>query len=170
VLALVFVAILPNIIAKQNVFMFGIGGLAVYTSVEGWRALLRARNRLTLAPQALDYIANASCGLSSIGLAVFGGGVFARTGNLLGLVCVGFGVLGVLLVKAAWTRWKEPPSPEGWLAVHIGMMTGAFSAALTAFVAIQFSGKVGNLEWMLWIAPSVLMSIWSKRQVRSRMA
>ena len=167
-LALLFLAILPNLVAKTNVFLFGIGGLAIYTSIEGWRALLRYLGRLDPGPDILDYSLNGLCALSSIGLVGYGGWAFSRTGNALGLVCVGFGILGVVLVKAAWHRWKTPPSANGWLAIHIGMMMGAFSAAVTAFVAIQFSGKVGNLEWVIWVAPSVVMSVLSKREVKRR--
>jgi len=167
-LALAFVAVLPNLIVKQNVFLFGIGWLAVYTALEGWRALLRFQNRLDPAPSILDYALNGTSAITSSGLAGFGVWLFAERGNLLGLVCVGFGVLGLVLVRGAWRRWQSPPSPKEWLALHIAMMMGAFSAALTAFLAIQISGKVGNLEWVVWVAPAIVMSILAQRQVRAR--
>ena len=154
-LALLFVAILPNLIVKQNAFLFGIGWLAVYAAIVGWRALLRFQKRIEPGPSTVDYTVSGLSVLSSAGLTAYGVWAFLETGNTLALVCVGFGFLGLSLVKEERRRWKRPPSPKVWLGVHIGMMMGAFSAAVTAFFAIQLSGKLGSLEWVVWVAPSV---------------
>lgn len=167
-LMLVVLAILPNMIAKTNIFLLGLGGLAVYTAVEGWRALKRYKGQLAPHPTALDYGINGLEGLLSLWLIGFGAMAFKNTGNILGLVCVGFGVLGILLINGARKRWKHPPTAKEWLALHISMMTGGFGAALTAFVAVQFSGKVGGYEWIIWIAPSIVMSLYGSREIRNR--
>ena len=75
----------------------------------------------------------------------------------MGLVAGGFGLLGISLCKGAWKRLNSPMERRQWLVTHISMMTGAFSAALTAFFAIQFSGKLGGFEWVVWVAPTVIM-------------
>jgi hypothetical protein len=84
------------------------------------------------------------------------------------LVCVGFALLGGGLVRGTWKRWKAPLSKQQWLAVHIGMMMGAFSAAVTAFLAIQLSGHLGGFEWVVWVAPTVLMSRYGAYETKRR--
>jgi hypothetical protein len=156
-LILAFAAILLNIVVRKNVFMLGIGWLAVYTGAEGWRALLRFKGSLAPKPTAFDYILGGTTALLSVGLAAFGVRVFVASNNVMGFVCVGFGLLGVFLVRGTWQRWKSPPSKQQWLGVHIGMMLGAFSAAVTAFLAVQLSGHLGGFEWVVWVAPTLII-------------
>ena len=167
-LGLLFLAILPNIMAANNVFLLGLGWLAVYAAFEGWRALRRFRGRVPPEPDAIDYGLNGITVVMSVILIGFGAWVFFDRGHTLGLVCFGFGGLGALLVGAAVGRWRSPPEPRGWLAVHIGLMCGAFSAALTTVLAIQLSGHVDGYEWVLWVTPAVVMSLYGQRELRSR--
>jgi hypothetical protein len=46
------------------------------------------------------------------------------------------------------------------------MMSGAFSAALTAFVVINFADALGRHEWMAWVVPVLLMIAFSTRKIR----
>ena len=167
-LALTFAAILLNIVVRKNVFMLGIGWLAVFASAEGWRALLRFKGSLGSEPTVFDYILGCATGLLSVALIAFGVQVFVASNNLMGLVCVGFGVLGAALLRDAWKRWKTPPSRKQWLKVHIDMMLGAFSAAVTAFLAIQFSGHLGGFEWVVWVAPTLLLSRYGTYETKRR--
>jgi hypothetical protein len=48
------------------------------------------------------------------------------------------------------------------------MMLGAFSAAVTAFLAIQLSGHVGGFEWVIWVAPTLLMSRYGAYEAKRR--
>jgi hypothetical protein len=168
VLPLVYGSILLNIVVQKNVFMLGIGWLAVYAGAEGWRALLRFKGRLAPEPTALDYTLGGTTALLSAGLIAFGVRVFVSSNNVMGLVCAGFGLLGVLLLRGTWQRWKTPPPKEQWLAVHIGMMIGAFSAALTAFLAVQFSGHLGGFEWVIWVAPTLIMTRYGAYETKRR--
>ena len=167
-LALAYGAILFNIVLSKNVFMLGIGWMAVFAGVEGWRALLRFRGSLAPAPTAFDYILGGATTLLSLGLVGFGIRVVVTSNVVMGLVCIGFGVLGGFLMLGSRQRWKSPPSKPQWLAVHISMMTGAFSAALTAFLAIQFSGHLGGFEWVVWVAPTLLMARYASQEKRRR--
>ena len=157
-LTLAFAAILLNILVQKNVFMLGMGWLAVYTGAEGWRALLRFKGSLAPEPTAFDYILGGTTALLSLGLVAFGVRIFVASNNVMGFVCIGFGLLGVFLLRGTWQRLRTPPPKQQWLAVHIGMMVGAFSAALTAFLAVQLSGHLGGFEWVVWVAPTLLMS------------
>ena len=86
----------------------------------------------------------------------------------MGLVCVGFGLLGAVLLRDTRKRWKTPPSRQQWLKVHLDMMLGAFSAAVTAFLAIQFSGHLGGFEWAIWVAPTLLLSRYGAYETKQR--
>ena len=44
-------------------------------------------------------------------------------------------------------------------------MTGAFSATATAFIVLQFAAKLDSFEWILWIAPTLLLTEFAKREV-----
>ena len=167
-LVLAFAAILLNIVVRKNVFMLGMGWLAVYTGAEGWRALLRFKGRLAPEPTAFDYILGGTTALLSVGLAAFGVRVFVSSNNLMGFVCVGFGLLGLYLLRGAWQRWKAPPPKQQWLEVHIGMMLGAFSAAVTAFLAVQLSGHLGGFEWMVWVAPTLIIWRYGSYEAKRR--
>ncbi len=172
-LLLAYFSILPNILSDQNYFMLGIGALAVFAAIDGWRALRRFKKTLAPTPSLVDYVAVGLTGLTSALLAIKGGmataeGLEGEGLNLMALVMVAFGLFGAALIRGTVKRWKNPPSSKGWLAVHIGMMTGALSAALVAFFAIQFSGKVGSFEWTLWVGPVVLMNIIGNREMKKR--
>jgi len=167
-LGLVYASILLNIVVQRNVFMLGIGWLAVYAGAEGWRSLLRYKGSLSPEPTWIDYILGGTTTLLSVGLVAYGGLVIVLSNNLLGLVCAGFGLLGVVLMRGTWQRWKTPPSKQQWLVVHIGMMTGAFAAALTAFFAIQLSGHLGGFEWVLWVAPTLIMTRYGAYETKRR--
>lgn len=167
-LTLLFVAILPNILMDTNLFMLGIGWLAVYAGATGWRALLRFRGTLPQKAFVADYLLNGmTLGLSAV-LIYFGAKTILGSGNLMGLVAGGFGFLGISLCKSAWKRLNSPMERSLWLVTHIRMMTGAFSAALTAFFAIQFSGNLGGFEWVVWVAPTVIMMKIGEREIKRR--
>ena len=167
-LVLAYLVILPNIVLQRNVFMLGIGWLAAYAGIDGWRALRRFKGELTVSPQPLDHVMMGLCFLLALALAVFGLRVFLSSGNLLGLVCVGFAALGASLGRASLQRFRETPPRSRWLAAHIGLMSGAFAAALTAFFAVQLSGRIGSWEWVVWVAPTVLMMRWARREEERR--
>lgn len=161
-----YVAILLGIILERNVFMLGIGALAVYAGVDGRRSLQRFKGELPGTATGFDQALNGACALFSVGLGAYGAWVVATTGNMLGAVCIAFAILGGVLVRGSRSRLGGQTSRNGWLAAHIGLMSGAFSAAVTAFFAVQFSGRIGGLEWILWVAPTVVMMVWSGRQTK----
>ena len=167
-LSLLFVAILFNIVVQKNVFMLGIGWLAVYAGIDGWRSLRRFKGLLEPEPQPLDKVLIGLCFLFALMLGGFGVRVLLASGNMMGVVCIAFAALGLGLARGSVQRLRGPASRKVWMKAHIGLMSGAFSAALTAFLAIQLSGRIGSWEWVVWVAPGVLMMGWARRQEKQR--
>ena len=164
-LVLAYLAILPNMIHKTNLFLIGLGYLAVFSGVEGWRVLLRRNGRIPMAPTPFDYGAVGLTVLLSITLIGLGAKVVID-GNPMALVLLAFGLLGIGLVREARKRWKTTPTQPELLRTHIQLMCGAFSAALTAFVVLQLESIAGGMQWILWIAPSIFMAQVGKRAVQ----
>lgn len=167
-LTFTFVAILLNIVVRKNVFMLGLGWLAVYTGIEGWRALLRFKGSLPHQPTVFDYLFGTSTLILSVGLFVFGVRVFIQSKNPMGFVCIVFGVLGVSVLRKTWQRYKTIASEQQWLKIHIDMMSAAFSAAVTAFLAVQFSGHLGGFEWVVWVTPTLVLSRYGSYEAKRR--
>ncbi|MEE2903874.1 MAG: hypothetical protein VYC39_16220 [Myxococcota bacterium] len=167
-LTFAFAAILLNLIIRKNVFMFGLGWLAVYTGIEGWRALLRFKGSLPQQPTVFDYLFGSLTLLISVGLFVFGVRVFIQSKNPMGFVCILFGVLGVSVLRKTWQRYKTIASGKKWLKFHIDMMLAAFSAAVTAFLAVQFSGHLGDFEWVVWVTPTLVLSRYGSYEAKRR--
>jgi hypothetical protein len=156
-LVLVYVTILLNIAVQRNIFMLTIGWLAVHAGIEGWRALKRFKGDLPIQAQAVDHGLFLITSVVACGAIAFGLRGFIVNDLTMGLVCAGFGCLGLGLARDTWRRRRTPPHQREWLIVHIDLMTGAFSAALIAFLVLQFTGQVGGLEWLLWVGPVLAM-------------
>lgn len=164
----VYLAVLPLIVVRTNLFMAGIGWLAVSAGFEGWRSLLRFKRRIPVSAQAFDRVLQVLNAVAGVVMAGFGVSVLVTSQNLMGGVLVGFGLFALLLARGSHVRGRAALAPSAYLALHIRFMCGAFSAALTAFLALQLSGKVGGWEWVVWVLPVVLMNQYGAREVRKR--
>jgi hypothetical protein len=161
-------AIAWPVVVRMNVFMMGLGSVACFALLEGWRALRRFRGTLQSAPDAVDYAIVGVTGAVSLALACFGLWVLVRSRNPLGAVCIAFGALGGALLRASIRRWRQDLSRKRWLAVHIGHMSGALGAAVTAAAVVNLEGVFGGFQWVLWVAPTVVANVWSERQIAAR--
>ena len=64
-----------------------------------------------------------------------------------------FGIISLVLCFQDFRFWRNPrKSKTGWLAQHIGKITGAYIASVTAFLVGGM--KVQGL--MVWILPSII--------------
>ena len=155
------------IVLRGNVFMLGLGTVAWFAVVEGWRALLRVRGTIAPGPGWVDYLAVALTTACATGLGVFGAVGVLTSGNPLYAVCIAFTALGWTLGWQAWRRWSMDLTAKQWLDVHIGHMSGALGAAVTAAAVVNLEGLVGGFEWVLWIAPTVVSTGWAQRVMRA---
>jgi hypothetical protein len=156
------------ILARRNVFMIGLGTVAFYSIVEGWRGLWRFRGTLPPEPLAIDKLAAALTAAASIGLGAYGANGLATVGDPMYAVCLAFTALGLVLVGLAWKRWRAPPARSVWLSVHIGHMAGALGAATTAALVINLDGALGGASWLMWVGPTVGSTVWGQFEIRRR--
>jgi hypothetical protein len=161
-------AIAGPILLRRNVFMMGLGAVAWFAIIEGWRALRRYRGTLQAAPDIVDYAVVAVTGAMAVGLAIFGLWVLVRTANPLAAVCLGFAALAGVLLWASIRRWRAEVTRRQWLAVHIGHMSGALGAAVTAAAVVNLEGWFGSWQWVLWVGPTVVSTVWGQRAIRAR--
>jgi len=162
------VLIAGPIAMRANVAMLGLGAVAWFALIEGWRALYRFRGTLPGAPDLVDYGVVGVTALIALGLMAFGLRGLWLTANPLFGVCLAFAALAGVLVRAAVRRWRSEVSKKQWLAVHIGHMTGALGAAITAAAVVNLEGLFGPLQWILWVGPTVIGSLWAQRAMRAR--
>ncbi|MCO4747664.1 MAG: hypothetical protein KC912_22905 [Proteobacteria bacterium] len=162
------VAISVPIVRRANVFMIGLGMVAWFAIIEGWRALRRFRGTLQTAPDLVDYLAVGLTAAAALWLAAFGMQGVLRSGNPLFLVCLAFSGLAAVLLTAAVKRWRRDVSRPEWLAVHIGHMSGALGAAVTAASVVNLEGLFGSMQWVLWVGPTLISTVLGQRAIRAR--
>ncbi|MES2679075.1 MAG: DUF2306 domain-containing protein [Bacteroidota bacterium] len=136
-------------VAKNNGFLLMIAVFSFYQNYMGYRAI---KNK-GLIPSSLDWMVLFCAAVNTffmiwsmnIVLMVFGG---------ISL----FLVLGNLRINLK-TKRKEVLHPLRWLKLHIGMMMGAYIAAITAFVVVN-AGIFAFLnlpEWLPWLLPTLIL-------------
>jgi hypothetical protein len=168
VMLLSLLAISIPIVQRRNIFMMGLGTVAWFAIIEGWRALRRYRGTLQGAPDWVDYAVAVITGISALGLAAFGLWGLSRNGNPIFGVCLAFAALAAVLLQAAVRRWRQEVSRKQWLAVHIGHMSGALGAAVTAAAIVNLEELFGTFQWVLWVAPTLISMVWAQRAMKSR--
>jgi hypothetical protein len=134
---------------KPNQFLLMIGIFAFYLNYAGYRAI---KNK-SLRPSALDWIILVLSTINilfmvfsmDIILTVFGGvGVYAATRNW------------IANVKAMNNKITHP---KAWLKMHIGMMMGAFTATLTAFLVVNYPvlARTHLPNLFFWFLPAIIL-------------
>lgn len=136
-------------VAKHNSFLLMIGIFSFYQNYSGYRAI---KNK-SLRPAWHDWLVLAAGAVNTffmiyslqLVLMVFGG-----------ISC--FLVINNLKDNLAVLRGRVM-QPLSWLRRHIGMMTGAYIAAITAFVVVN-TGLFASLPipgWLPWLLPSMIL-------------
>lgn len=86
------------------------------------------------------------------------------------LVLIVFGIISLLLSVGQTQLWisaakQKTMPPKLWLRQHIGMMTGAYIAAFTAFLVVNITFV--QPAWVLWLAPTAifvpLLIYWTRK-------
>lgn len=140
------ICILPG---HENPFLFSIGVFSIYFVIRGKRTLQYSRKEFSLF---FDKIFSALVLLTSVLMLILPPIMLAK----LNPVLAAFGLAGIFFTVQDLYRFRNPERlPQLALADHIAKMTGAFVAALTAFL-VNISLFPGMINWFL---PGILASI-----------
>lgn len=119
-------------------------------------------------PAILDWII--TTGMLLAGLLFIGLGLRnVLGGNTFGLVFIVFGAIGLLFVKADLGNYKGRIKEKNyWLLAHLQRMTGAYVAAITAFLVVNANySPIALPPAVLWLLPTVVLTPfifkWTKR-------
>lgn len=153
------VAQMPN---HKNLYLFLIGILTIYMVLAGNRALTFKNKSKTQADYIDKTISGSMLVISLIMIAIGVVSMIQKIDN--SVLYLFFGALGTLMtIKDFQTFKKFTKNKNAWLISHLGRMTGALIASLTAFLVAGLS--LGSL--LIWMLPTVLGTIyivyWSRK-------
>jgi hypothetical protein len=91
------------------------------------------------------------------------------SGNSFGVVLMVFGALGLRLVRTDFANFKGQSKVKNyWLLAHLQRMTGAYIAAITAFLVVN--AKYSPVEipsLVVWLLPTAVLTpliiSWSRK-------
>lgn len=151
-------------LAKNIPFLFMVGFFSYYMACSGYRVLYLKKLHLQQKPAALDWLIGLIGIVFGIGLLIFSYTWFVNIGAW-GSVPFSFGAFclfsGIHDLRNFYVR---PKNKQHWFVKHGFRMGGGFAAALTAFVVTNVS--IGSLNWLLWLAPGLLTTVWTARIMR----
>jgi hypothetical protein len=144
---------------KNNQFLLVIGIFSFYLNYGGYRAI----REKTLRPTFADWLV----------FAIGAGNGFYMVYSLNTVLMVFGGITLFTAINQFRVNLKvlkgQQLHPLDWLKRHIGMMTGAFIATVTAFVVVNVRlGEDSIIPfWVPWVAPSMIMFpliwVWMKK-------
>lgn len=149
--------IVSRLPAHENLFLFAVGGFTLYMILSGYRIVLLKRMGKHQPPFFLnDYLIT----VFGFAFAVFlliqavkgllNGNTFSVVPGVFGLICLSYVALDIKLFTGNTTVKKT------WMYSHIVRMMGAMIASYTAFLVVNIQI---DMQWILWLAPSVIGSI-----------
>jgi len=146
---------LPN---HENHFLFLIGIFTIYLVISGNRILLFKKKK---AANFTDKLISSTMLIASILMLIFGT-YFLLKSNSGGILYLFFGLTALLFSIKDFNFYKNIDKTK-ILPVHIGKMSGAYIAAITAFlVAALGFGSLIN-----WLLPSIIgtffIMYWTKK-------
>lgn len=154
------VCLVPN---HENPFLFLIGIFTIYLVLSGNRVLLFKKKE---AANLTDKLISVTLFVGAVVMLILGGFYLIQSGRI-GVLYVFFGLLALFL---AWRDYKFYKSIDKTkiLKFHIGKMTGAFTASITAFLVagIQLNGLI------YWLMPSLFAGLfimyWNKKLAKQK--
>lgn len=153
-MTLVFVTALVMGLMKGLTFLLMVAFFSYHMLLRGYRALYLKRQHLGLKMALPDVLINGMGIIFNSGLLIWGISHLFSNGNYIHIVAVFFGLLGISMAGSDVKRFFIPPADKKqWLYTHIGGMSGAYIAAVTAFMVVNVHFLPGLV---VWTAPVVI--------------
>lgn len=150
--------ILSWIPEHESLFLFAVGGFTLYMILSGYRIVILKRLLKQQAKQFsfVDYLIT----LFGFSFSVFllfqsikgllSGNTFSIVPGVFGLICLSYVLLDIRLLT------RNTTVKQSWMYNHIVRMMGAMIASYTAFLVVNVQI---DMQWILWLLPSVIGSI-----------
>lgn len=154
---------MPN---HENLFLFLIGIFTIYLVLAGNRALTFKKK---LKADWIDKTISGSMLFCSIVMIVIG--IYCVLNSVsFSVLYLFFGSLGLLLTILDFRFYRNPKRVKnGWLKSHIGKMSGALIASITAFIVAGLG--IENLTaWMLPTVIGTLYILFWNRKIKIKKA
>jgi uncharacterized membrane protein len=149
--------------AHPNLFLFIVGVFTIYLSISGYRMIHLKKAHEGQKPQIVDSILTLLMLLSSI-IFFYIGSKYLISKNYFGIVYILFGLISIRLCYSEYKAYTGKVTDKlYWLKNHIGRMTGAYIAALTAFIVVN---NTFFPEILAWILPGIIGGVFINRTIK----
>jgi uncharacterized membrane protein len=148
---------------NTNVFLFIVGVFTIYLTISGNRMLYLKNILKGQKPQLIDYLLTILMLIASVAFLYLGILNLIKANNF-GLVLMLFGTTSVVLCYKDYLIYSYKNTDKlFWLKNHIGRMTGAYIAALTAFIVVNNTFIPPVIAWSL---PGIIGSVFISRTIK----
>ena len=156
-------------IYRFNPFLLMVGLLTLYTTVTGYRGLHFRRDPAVVG-QRRDWALLIVSGVA-LGLTIWQTLVQFGTANISVLVLIGFFAVSLLnLLRQDWLLFSGRQAMKGkaWIRYHIGRISGAYLATITAFLVNNVHTDPAFIAWMLPTVIGIPAIVYFKRKYPSK--
>lgn len=154
--AMIFVALSALALAmyRFNPFLLMVGLLTLYSTVTGYRGLQLMRGQATRG-ETQDWVLLVFC-VAALGFTIWQTLAQFGTENTSILVLIGF--FAISLLNLLWQdgqvfTGKKKMKGKAWIRYHIGRISGAYIATVTAFLV---NNVRTDPEFIAWLLPTVI--------------
>jgi len=151
-------------VLHPNYFLFIVGVFTLYMVCSGTRYMYLKNLSKGQRPKRIDWLLTSFMLFFGLAFLIFGVYHLIHK-NTFGIVFVVFGTIGLRFVRTDFRNFSgKAEATNAWLLAHIQRMTGAYIAALTAFLVVNNTAMPGYIAWLL---PSLffvpLIVIWVRK-------
>lgn len=146
-----------------NLFLFIVGVFTIYLAISGYRMIQLKKAHLGQKPQLGDALLTIAMLICSV-IFYYIGIRYVLAKQVFGIVFLLFGTASFRLCYIEYKAYTGKVTDTLYgLKNHIGRMTGAYIAALTAFVVVNNTFLPDAIAWSL---PGILGGIFISRSIK----
>jgi uncharacterized membrane protein len=147
-----------------NFFLFIVGVFTIYLTFTGYRMISLKNILKGQKPLIIDYLISILMFIAC-GFFIYLGIKNLLQGNNFGIVVILFGSISLRLCYLDYRIFSNKITDKMfWLKNHIGRMTGAYIAALTAFIVVNNTFIPPVFAWNL---PGIIGTIFISRTIKN---